>query len=157
MMRVSSLLSLPVYSNKTGKKIGHVKDIMYSPSQDSIVGYVINGGVFFKSLKFIAANDVLEIRKDCLIVEDDGNIQDIDEKFANNVRVNSQIIGSNIKDVYGKNIGIVSDTIVDTKDNKVKGYILSDGLINDLINGRSFVAKSEDVICNGSDVVITRR
>ncbi|SHE50348.1 Uncharacterized protein YrrD, contains PRC-barrel domain [Caldanaerobius fijiensis DSM 17918] len=157
MIKASSLLNLPVYSDKTGKKLGNVKDVVYGPLKDSIVGYIINSGSIFKSPKFVMANNISHITKDYLVVKDEYSIQDLSENSDIFIHRNSHFVGSSVKDTQGKNLGIVSDAVVDTGNNQVKGYILSDGLISDLINGRSFIERNEDIIYDGHDIIVTRR
>ncbi|WP_026487512.1 PRC-barrel domain-containing protein [Caldanaerobius polysaccharolyticus] len=143
MIKASSLLNIAVYCRETGKKVGYIKDIVYEPSKGSIAAYVVSSGSVFKNLKILMANDVADVGKDRIVIKSEKAMKDADKYHDMLVNQNSHLIGSSVRDFYGRELGIISDTVVDVDSNLVKGYIVSDGLISDILKGRNFIEKNE--------------
>lgn len=53
----------------------------------------------------------------------------------------------------GENIGKVEDIVIEEKDGSITGYVVSDGLIKDVILGKRIVPVT-DVVAYGEDAVI---
>ncbi|MFW5787584.1 MAG: PRC-barrel domain-containing protein [Halanaerobiales bacterium] len=77
-----------------------------------------------------------------------------DKKNKINYAKNKEIIlGNSVINTSGKELGVISDLLIDEKLGKIVGYELSGGVIQDLWEGRNFLTVEENLYY-GQDVVI---
>lgn len=140
MLLGRKILSLPVVTEKDKKPIGEVKDIIYDPEKNQIVGYLVDIGGWLREGKGFLHNDLLKREEDCLVIKDESIIKKISK--MDNVRevINKDIRGLRVELEDGRFIGVIQDLVVDDLTGKITGYEISDGFIQDLLDGRSTIS-----------------
>ena len=140
MLKGRKILSLPVVTQKDKKPIGEVKDIVYDPEKNQLVGYLVDIGGWLREGKGFLHVDLLKREEDCLIIQDDSVIKKI-SKMENVREANDKDIrGLRVELEDGRYIGVIQDLLVDDKTGKITGYEISDGIIQDLLDGRSTIS-----------------
>lgn len=139
MKKVSEFIRLPVLSKDSGKKIAVTKDLVFSRHKFRVMALVTNEGSVFKEVKIIKYKNIKSVGKDAIIVSKENvieNAADIPEIYQL-LKESKKIIGEDVITETGENIGVVQDIIIDEDNGKVLGFILSDGLIQDIMDGRN--------------------
>lgn len=126
-------------SKISGKKIAVIKDLVFSRNKFRILALVTYEGNVFKEAKIIRYKKVISVGKDAIIVNKESVIEsaaNIPEIFQL-IKDRKKIIGEEVITETGDNIGIIKDIVIDEANGKVLGFILSDGLIQDIMDGRN--------------------
>ena len=147
VIKQSECVGLPIISISDGFIVGRVKDFLISDKDKSIYGVTLEGNLF-TSTKIIFLEDVLKIGKDAMLV------------FSKDV-VRSLNRGPNYsikdKEVYtreGINLGIVKDIRINELNGEIECVEVSDGIIADIINGRSVLPLIGKVVFSDSSIVV---
>lgn len=140
MERYSEIIGLPVISADNGKKAGVVKDVIFSPLSKRAIAYLVEkpGYNFRKSV--VLFNDILSTGKDAIIINNCTCISAL-SKFekSEDFKSKGEIIGLSIYSKKGENLGIVKDILFDNKTGSLEGVEVSDGLVKDIVKGRSVI------------------
>jgi len=85
----------------------------------------------------VFASDVLSLGRDALIVNDADDVRDL-KKFCTdrNLRIKGYPGTSHIHK-NGEDLGTAKDVLFDLKHGKIDGIEVSDGLLQDIVKGRS--------------------
>ncbi|SHE89660.1 PRC-barrel domain-containing protein [Clostridium fallax] len=134
MHRVNDFHMIRVLNVK-GEKIGEIKDVEIDYFKEIITGFKISSKGFSKK-NFIDAKDILSINK--VII-------------AKEAKKHEGLNFEKIKDmeVLNKNgviIGIVEDLLIDIENFKIKGLIISSGLINKFLKGKEVLLLGETIL-----------
>lgn len=145
MLKGREILSLPVVTLDDKKQLGEVKDIIYDPSQNRILGYIVENCGWLKDGKAFLHRDLLRREEACLVIRDESVIKNIssfpDLKEA--LDHCKDIRGWQIEYDDGRYIGVIQDLLIEETSGKITGYEISDGVIQDLLNGRTTVSNQK--------------
>lgn len=151
MRKVSDLINLPIIDLTSGSQLAIVKDVVLNADNDVLKGFLCEN-------KLLPLGKVKSFGKDAVIIESDF-LDSILEPFK--VPVNppyflpEYIIGTPIMTESGKYLGTIGDILVEDNIGKILGYEVSDGLLKDLVSGRSFITVPQ-IITYGEDAVIIK-
>jgi uncharacterized protein YrrD len=137
MQRYSEVLGLPVICADSGKKAGIVKDIVFSPAEREVKALLLERkGVDLKK-KVVLLKEVLNIGGDAVILDNDGCVADMGRsEYAKAFEDEGAILGRRIFSKTGEDMGVVKDVVFDWKTGRIEGLELSDGLLQDIMQGR---------------------
>ncbi|KJS20315.1 MAG: hypothetical protein VR72_11745 [Clostridiaceae bacterium BRH_c20a] len=151
MRKVSDLINLPVIDLTSGRQLATIKDVVLNADNDILHGFLCEN-------KLLPLGKVKNFGKDAVIVE----IDDLDlilEKYKDPVNppnfLPGYIIGTPIMTEGGKYLGTIGDILVEDNSGKILGYEVSDGLLKDLVSGRSLLTVPQ-IITYGEDAVIIK-
>ncbi|GAE90041.1 PRC-barrel domain-containing protein [Acetivibrio straminisolvens] len=138
MHRYSEVLGLPVICAADGKNLGIIKDIIFCPKEKSVVAFLIERKGYNIRKRVVFASDVLSLGKDALIVNDADDVKDL-KKVQNRPEFKDKwdILGLPIYTKTGEDLGIAKDVLFDLRHGKIDGIEVSDGLLQDIVKGRS--------------------
>ncbi|MDK2823152.1 MAG: hypothetical protein PWQ67_1632 [Clostridia bacterium] len=152
LRKASDLINLPVINLTSGSQVAKVKDLVLNADDDSLLGFICDNNTYLplKAIKTLG--------KDAVVVEVD-NIDGILEPFKTPINaplfLPEYLIGTPIITENGKNIGTVGDILIAEDTCKIEGYEISDGLLKDLVAGRSIISIPQ-VITYGEDAVVIK-
>ncbi|MGF7185378.1 uncharacterized protein YrrD [Desulfitispora alkaliphila] len=158
MKKGSEILGLPVLEQKAGHKVGKITDLLYSEEQENLLGVLLEvQGDHLPEMRFISCEDITEINAHhiSIISEDVLQTPQVLSKAEISGYSVSLAFGQQVFDEVGKEIGIVRDVLVDLETKEVKGYQLSQGLISDLISGRSLLPLNS-IVTMGKEMVLVK-
>lgn len=156
MKKESELIGLPVLSKKTGSKIGTTKEIIYSRKKYRVLGFLIKEGKIFNEAKIIQFHNIYSIGRDAIIVkseavvEKSSSLPGIHELVNNGKFAEEEVITES-----GEIIGHVKDILIDSNKGKVIGFILTDGIFQDLKEGRNVLLYSREIFFGESSIIIS--
>ncbi|HOM02547.1 MAG TPA: PRC-barrel domain-containing protein [Acetivibrio sp.] len=138
MNRYSEVLGLPVICAADGKKLGIVKDIIFCPKEKSVVAFLLERRGYSMRRKVVFASDVLSLGRDALIVNDVDDVKDIKKvQHRPEFKDKWDILGLPIYTKTGEDLGVAKDVLFDLEHGKIDGIEVSDGLLQDIVKGRS--------------------
>ncbi|GFN36017.1 PRC-barrel domain-containing protein [Tepidimicrobium xylanilyticum] len=134
MIRYKQLITLDLIDENN--IIGKIEDVVYSEDYRKIKYLVVKNGKLIKN-KFLIPYNEIEIKNNnqaLLLGDINGyaNQMNIDDK-------DSKLINKVIKDENGEYIGYIKDIVINKKDGTIDGFIITEGLIEDLIKGRNYI------------------
>lgn len=116
-----------------GKKAGVVSDVIVNFNEKKVLGFSVSGGSLLRRKSKVAYTENI-IYLDCSII-----ISKMSEKKHLTF---SEVKGMEVTDVYGNIIGIAEDILFDNKF-KLRGIIISPGVIRKLIVGKGILLINE--------------
>ncbi|KNF09888.1 PRC-barrel domain-containing protein [Gottschalkia purinilytica] len=155
MIKQSEIIGLPVLS-KNGEKVGLVREVIYSKKRFRVLGLLISDKSIFKDAEIIKFCSIKSIGKDAVFVEDCKVV----EKSSSDIEISSIIMSDNKSIIEeevltedGESLGHIKDILLDENKGKIMGFILTDGFIDDIKDGRN-VLPNDLGITFGEDVLI---
>lgn len=140
LKKYSEVLGLPVISANDGMKIGALKDIVFRRDNKAVVALIID-----KSMRSIKGNvillrDVLSLGNDAIIINSPDCLLEMKNfKKSYEMRERIELRGLRIFTQSGDDLGIVQDILFDYRSGRVEGVQVSDGWIQDIIQGRNIL------------------
>ncbi len=129
-MKSRRLIGLPVIDEHRGTILGRVIDIIISPRLQ-VEGLLIGG----RGGKRLLLMDHVTIGQDAILVSDLRGLKQV-KNGEHPTRIKDRI-GLLVIDRDGRELGVMSDLVVEPESKAVQGIEISSGLIKDFIDGRS--------------------
>lgn len=156
MIKESEILGLSVIIQRSGEKIGNVKKVIYSKNRSKVLALLINEGGYFRESKIIRYKNIRSIGQDTVIIESEKSIEiastipQIAEALTNKTQINNyEIIFDN-----GEALGYIKDIIINEKNGKVIGFIVTEGFVEDLRKGRSILPRMEGISYSENKIIV---
>lgn len=157
MEKYSEVVGLPVICMDTGKKTGIVKDMIFCPKNKEIKGFVMErkGCEIYRRVVFL--KDVLNVGRDALIISTQDCVKKIRRREnIEELRGKGEIRGLKVYSKWGNDLGVVKDIIFDCKTGIVEGVEVSDGLLQDIIEGRNVLPLFGKVEFSEENIIVER-
>jgi uncharacterized protein YrrD len=157
MLKKKSEISLmPVILSTNKKQIGIIKDVVLSKQKTKIVAFVMSNGSLLKQTKIIPYRNILNVGSDFIEVKDFSSIEKLSlyPELEHLYDDKTNFIGSQIISTKGKDVGYVKDYIIDLKTGKIYCFVVSDGIFEDLIEGRQLLPYCEGMVVNENNIII---
>lgn len=142
MLKGREILSLPVITLDDRKEIGEVKDIIYNPLDSKILGYLVDAGGWLTEARGFPQSELIKIEDDCLVIKNESVIKKISQitEIKNAINAKADIRGFKVECQDGRCIGVIQDLLLDENSWQITGYEISDGVIQDLLDGRTTIS-----------------
>ncbi|MDD4152745.1 MAG: PRC-barrel domain-containing protein, partial [bacterium] len=159
MMRGKEITGLPVYDASEGQKLGSIKDIVVDIDSRKVEGFTVDtGGLFGPGHKVLPMDEIKNIGPDAVMVEDKTHAVLHDEnrepKISKILAEGHTVYGKKILTRSGKELGTVSDIMVETDSGIISGYEISGGVARDISRGRSVVPMTDDFTAGPAAIVV---
>lgn len=146
MFRVSDLKDLPIYTLMGSRTFKYtVKSLLIDGFNNKIAAIVCKEGALKKSCRIIPYDKIISIDLNGIIISDIKCIKKIPVKdlmeFIQLENLINKTVRSNAGDLYG----LITDIYINLLNGKITGYELSEGYIDDLVNGRKVFDLSESL------------
>lgn len=140
MERYSEVVGLPVICVEGGRKVGTVSDVIFCPKKKSVICFVVESNLYNIGKKVIMLKDVLKVGKDAVIINDSCCIIDFKKvKDTEEFKEKGAVNGLRVYTRDGQDIGTVKDVLFDVNTASMDGVEISDGILDDLIQGRNIL------------------
>lgn len=138
MLKGRELLSLPVVTLKDRIQIGEVKDLIYDHTKNQVIGYLIEPGGWLRDGKGFLHIDLVRRDEDCLIINDESVVRKLSTipELKEIKESQNDLRGLRVEQENGHILGVIQDLVVDGETGEILGYEVSDGFIQDLLDGR---------------------
>lgn len=138
MISYNKILGLPLFVLDEGKKTGIIHEVVFNIHKKTVEGLIIIE--IGKKRSFIRFADV-KIFEDKVIINDLGNLKVWDKKdnAADNIVCGKELIKKKVFDFKGDELGYIYDMLLDAEISSVEAFQLTDGIIEDIIEGRKII------------------
>ena len=159
MLKFTDIKYLPVIDASTGRKIGFVKDVLIVPATKEIKGFIISCKNLLYYFKAIKIEHIITIGKHAVLIKDIKYLISLKHFFlkVGEVKRYSDVFIE--KQVYtdgGEKIGSIQDALFDFETATLAEFEISDGLIQDLIEGRRVIEAKEIIQLEKGIVMLGR-
>lgn len=153
MRKSRDLLGLPVMDVSAGKVVGRVRQIIFSPDEQRIAGFIIGGGVI-RDKTAISFDRVLSLGDDAITIAESSSVRKLAQlpELQKLLRSPVEIYSLDILTVSGKHIGNVDELLI-ADDGRITHLVVSEGMWRDLVRGIRTVS-TRYVRAIGEDAVI---
>lgn len=150
MIKESNLIRLPILNENYEPIEYQVQSPIYSLKDFYVLGLYLEKINSIKNRKILSYKNIKGIREEGIIISSMDDIEDIDdnEEIKETLEKNKPIIGYEIYSNNDEIVGIVKDVLIQIHGGKILGFILSEGIFDDLINGYSFLPLVEGIDFN---------
>lgn len=158
MIKGSEVLNLKVITLDSGQEIGSVKDLIYDPQQNQLLGLLINEGGWLSDARVILFEDIKNIGSNAVVVQSKDvfkNASEVSQRVSQIANDSTYLTNTKVITEYGRGIGDIIDVLFDPNTGKVSTLEVSKGGINDLRFGRIHIPTG-DVLTIGDDATIVK-
>lgn len=150
------IISLPVIDRSIGREIGEVKSIVYDAQERKLKALIIEDGGWLWGKNLIHLKDVESIGHDAVIVSSlDVIVRTSDNNEADRIcHEGSCLIGYNVITNSGNDFGVIEDIVVESTTGSIVGLEISNGLLADLIEGRTTIKYPTDTIYGEEALIV---
>lgn len=155
MRNSQEVIGLWIVHLPKGKRLGKVSDLLFDADQQ-LRGMLIETSGLLRRRKFLPADRICSIGKDAVIVDNETAILPLDEVAEQWISVLSghkRLKGRSVLLSTGYEVGTIENVYFLEEMGTLIGYEISDGLLNDLQNGRKWLKSAQPLIW-GEDVLI---
>ncbi|GAB4260237.1 PRC-barrel domain-containing protein [Thermincola ferriacetica] len=150
------LIGLSVVELNSGKNLGEIKDILYSPVENKVMAFLIADNGWFWGAKVLPYEEALYVGRDMVMVSDAGKIHntkyhsDYNRMYQDRI----DIRGCQLISGAGEIMGTIQDIIINPA-GRITGYELSNGVIDDILKGRKVLAVPDNMVISDDVVIVT--
>jgi uncharacterized protein YrrD len=140
LRKYSEVLNLPVICADSGKKAGIVKDILFSIEERQVKALLLERERVSVKKRVVFLSELISLGTDAAIIDNSGCVSDMDRiAFKKSFEDEGSLIGLKVFSKAGGEVGIVRDVIFDCRTGRIEGFEISDGLLQDVMNGRKLL------------------
>ena len=140
MFRVSDILDLPIIIlTKNDSSKYTVKSLLIDGFSNRIAAIICKEGALKKSQRILSYNKIISIDTNGIIISEIKCIEKIALKNLSNYLQLEAITNSIVKSSDGDLYGIITDIYINLLNGKITGYELSEGYLDDIVNGRRII------------------
>ena len=159
VLKFSDIRALPVIDASSGNKVGTIKDILIVPTTKEVKGFIISCKNLIYHFKAIKIEHIITIGKEAMLIKhgrymislkafllETGKTQKYSETFIQ-------------KQIYtdgGEKVGSIQDASFNFEMGTLEAFEISDGLIQDLIEGRSIIEAKEIITLEKGIVMLEK-
>jgi uncharacterized protein YrrD len=138
--KYSEVVGLPVIYSDSGKKAGNIGDIIFYPEERKVKAFILEQKGYELIKKVILMKDVVSLGKDVMLIRDLSCIRTMKSlERSGELEDKGEIKGLRIISRAGNDLGVVKNILFDYKTGIVEGVEVSDGLIQDIMEGRKII------------------
>lgn len=156
MRRAGDVLGLAVIDVTSGKKLGQVDDLLFD-REGRLHGLSLSRTSWFEKKIYLPLDHILSIGEDCVTLK--GPLPDKlplpKEEWFRYSRGEQQMLGRPVITTNGKQLGILEEVYFDEKQGNIVGYELSDGFMNDMMDGRQLICQPDQFLF-GQDAFVVQ-
>lgn len=140
LRKYSEVLNLPVICADSGKKAGVVKDILFSAGERQVRALLLEREGVSTKRRLVFLGEVTNLGSDAVIIDSARCVTVMDRAaYKKSFRDEGSLIGLRVFSKAGGEVGIVRDVIFDSRTGRIEGFEISDGLLQDVMNGRKLL------------------
>lgn len=153
--RGNEIIGLPIICTNEKIESLEVKDIIYSSETQQIIAFVVDEGGYFHEKRVVAIKNIVSIGLDHIIIKDGKSIEKIGADITN-YDLRNDILGLEIFVDDGKEVGKVQDLLIEISGQRVLGLILTEGVFDDLIEGRPIIPLQSSLNIEENKIIINK-
>ncbi len=138
--KYSEVLNLPVICADDGMKAGVVKDILFSLQDKEVKAFLLDHSGLSTDKRVVLPDELLSLGGDAVTIKSSKCVSKIDRTtYSSSFPDEGRLIGIKVFSKDGEELGIVKDVIFDIRSRKIEGFVISDGILQDILEGRKLL------------------
>ncbi|CCQ97593.1 hypothetical protein CULT_670017 [[Clostridium] ultunense Esp] len=137
MIRYKQLITLNLIDKETKEAIGKILDVIYSPDIKKIDYIIIKNNNLIKNKAPIPYRHINFLNSNQALYLEDMEV--LQEKLDEEIKNKFKIIDKEIRLEDGECVGYVKDIVINKEDGTIGGFIITEGLFEDLMKGRNYI------------------
>ncbi len=154
MVRLLEARGIPIVCLKNNERVGYLGEPIYNEDEE-IRGFLVDGA---KGLgkKYVEIEDILRVQKDACLIYSDTAVRKIGriKPLLKQKSSMTSMIGKDVVDGAGRNLGIVRDLAFDMETGTIEGIELSRGFMEDLRTGRRLISLRDGIEVESDKVTV---
>lgn len=139
LYRYSEVLNLPVICAGSGKKAGSVTDVVFSPGNREVKALLLEDRGLSLKKRAVFLEDMLKLGNDAVIIDSMSCVSSIGRTAFAKAFGKRGLLGLRVFSKAGGDIGVVKDILFDIQTGRIEGFEISDGLFQDVMQGRKIL------------------
>jgi uncharacterized protein YrrD len=151
--KISQIMDMPVFSEKSRKKIGEISDVILYSKSMTVAGYIVSLGGFIRISRFLSVQSISKTESHGIWVESISALSSIAEIKKNKqyASFQRQIKGTGIAN-GGNKIGNISDMLYKAEFGKITHLEVSDGFSEDVLRGRKRININNQIVFGNNNI-----
>lgn len=158
MKKSRQLSGTVIIDIETGKKIGKIKDTLFIPGERMIKGFCVSSGKWLKGVKILLPHDIEYIGSDSVMVRNKDILEGTEKlpHYLDSIKEKNRVLGLKVVTDRGEELGFLEDIIINEEDCSIEGYVLTDGIIEDIIKGKLILPFTDDILFGEDSIVVKK-
>lgn len=158
MLKVSDIIGFQIICSDNRKFQGEVKDVILDLNARKLAGLIIDYGSIIHHTRVIDFNSVYEISRNKVIVKFKKNIVQLKniDFSKRHIRKNENILGIEVIGEEENLFGFIQDVLFEEKSGNILGFILTNGIVDDIYNGVEILPIHGPIYFNNMRFVISK-
>lgn len=155
VIRYKQLLTLKVLDKDTKEPVGKIEEIICSDDYKRVEYLIIKNDNLIKNKAIIKYEDILFLNNNQVVYTKD--VKQLEERLERNIsseKEGARLFNKDIKDENGEFVGFIRDIVIDKDDGKIDGFIITEGVFEDIIKGRNYLPLLDNVIIDEEAIKI---
>ncbi|WHH59679.1 PRC-barrel domain-containing protein [Petroclostridium sp. X23] len=161
MLRFSTMIGLPVISVQSGEKIAIVKDIIFDTQIKKILALAVHCKKVIFNHRIILMENIINIGTSAVLIKNSDGLISYDvlsqSRFKNAKKYMEEFIGTPVYSNNGMNIGDIQDISFDWEIGSLEELQVSDGIVQDIIEGLKIIPVAESIQLEQGIVMIDQQ
>lgn len=159
MKSIKEILRFSIIDNNSGEKIATIKDIIFSNKNFRVLAIIVSEGGLFKEEKIIRYKNISTIGKDFVAIDKKNVIEKLKDfpELEKETADDDKLIGLKVISHDGEILGYIKDIIFDEKNGKIIGFYLTDGIIQDMLEGRNIIPCTENINITEEALILNKK
>lgn len=156
MRRGKQLIGLPVLDLATGKQVSSVRSLLIDRDGGQLVALVLQKTNLLSEAKAVKISQLHAIGEDAVILqpgEQPQTLSDLQKEMPGAVS-EEKIAGRAVLTADGRMLGTLADLAIAEDSGRIAQFVLSDGLIQDLIGGYSTIPAPEQTVYGEEHIIV---
>ena len=157
MKKAKSIVNLPVIVLERGNQVESIRDVLFSQNKKKVLGFLLDEGGWFKGAKILLLKDIHNIGKDAVIIKNEELIMSSTKvpEVQNILEDEFHPFHMEVIDDKGNKIGFIEDILFDKQNGKIESLEITEGVFDDIINGRLKIPVSKEVAFEDKRIIIS--
>ena len=149
------VVGLPAYAEATGAEVGRVAEVLCSREAAHVIGLLLEPRgrrrrvVPFEEVATIGCSAVMLKNPVVLPTGEGPRLREVRRRTA-------EVVGRRVLSADGQEVGVIDDLVFDGETGRVLGFLVSGGLIHDLLQGQGYLAAEAGLRWRPHAVVLPR-
>ena len=157
MLRSSEVIGLQVICLDTGASAGRVKGILLEPGKKLVRALVLDKALGSRGYRTLDISMIKSIGKDAVVIESERCLskrQNI--KKNKDLKTSDELDSARIYTREGEELGFVNDILFDLETASMEGFIISDGIVQDILTGKNMIPLLGEAVFSDEGIFIAR-
>lgn len=155
MIRYKELLTLKIISQKNNESVGKVVDLLYSDDYRKITNFIVKNNNLIKNKTKIPYNDINFDDNDRILILGEDEVLEYEKGKGTGEEF--KFIDKEIRFKNNECVGYVKDIVINIYNGSIEGFIITEGIVEDLIKGRNYLPLFDNTIIKDNCIYISNK